>query len=91
MLQSSNPEIRCNMGASPKARKKPSPLLAERSVGLWLDSALISRLHRQPSKSATDSFFPDSERMLHLADLAFGTAKRDKFKSEKVSKNPDKS
>jgi len=79
------------MGTSPKARKKPSPHVAERAVGLWVDSALISRVHRQPQRSATDSFFPDSERMLHLADLAFGTAKRDKFKSEKVSKNPDKS
>jgi len=80
------------MVISPKPRKKPSSQPAERvEFGLWLDSALISRLHRQPRQSPTDSFFPDSARMLHLADLAFGTAKRDKFKPEKVSKNPEKS
>ena len=76
------------MGVSPKARKKLAHLPGEQAeVGLWVDSALISRLHRQPSHSFAARLFPDSERMLHLADLAFGTVKPDKFKHQKISKD----
>jgi hypothetical protein len=64
--------------------------MQEEELGLWVDSALISRLHRQPSKSPAQMILPDSERMLHFADLAFGTIKPDKFKAKKVSKSRSK-
>jgi hypothetical protein len=83
------PEIRFSMGTKPKAARYVSQAIDDEKFGLWLDTALISRLHRQPSNSPQPKLLPDAERMLHFADLAFGTVKRDKFKSEKVSKVRD--
>jgi hypothetical protein len=78
------PESGSKMSTSPKAGK--SGKAKEDDLGLWVDSTLISRLHRQPSKSLSTMILPDSERMLHYADLAFGTVKPDKFQSKKVLK-----
>jgi hypothetical protein len=77
------------MSASPKTAKNGKQQKDE-DLGLWVDSALISRLHSQPSKSPTHMVLPDSARMLHYADLAFGTVKPDKFQSQKVSKTRNK-
>jgi hypothetical protein len=70
------------MSASPKTAKNGKQQKDE-DLGLWVDSALISRLHSQPSKSPT-------HMVLHYADLAFGTVKPDKFQSQKVSKTRNK-
>jgi hypothetical protein len=78
------PKEQSPMSTSPKSAKAKQ--LKDEDLGLWVNSTLISRLHSQPSKSPTHLGHPDSERMLHYADLAFGTVKPDKFQSEKVSK-----
>lgn len=85
MLLLTHTEIRFLMGTSPvRARKRKEK--AKDELGLWVDSALIARLHAQPLKSQNQLLVANSARMLLLADLAFGTAKPAKFKPEHVSK-----
>jgi hypothetical protein len=87
MLDRSYSEIRFNMGATPKAAKKPVPKWSDDDeLGMWVDSALIARLHGQPSTSLHQAPPNGSSHILHFADLALGTVKPDKFKSAKVSK-----
>jgi hypothetical protein len=78
------------MGTAPKPRIKfaPKPTAREES-GLWVDAVLIAKIHGQRPTSSL--LHPSSaanapNRFLHLADLALGTVKADKFQSKKVSK-----
>ena len=76
------------MGATPKTAKKPVPQRNEdEDLGLWVDSRLLSKHLKQPSQSM---FLPSADRLLHFADLALGTVKPDRFRSEKVSKQSTK-
>ena len=73
------------MGTTPKNAKKPVPQRNEddKDLGLWMDSRLLSKHLKQPSESM---FQPSADRLLHFADLALGSVKPDRFRSEKVSK-----
>ena len=86
---SSHPEIRLSMGVkTKKAKASPTP---DEELGLWVDGTILSRHLKQPSQSLFGQQLPHStERMLHFADLALGSIKPDKFKSEKVSKERNK-
>ena len=76
------------MGATPKTAKKPVPQRnGDEDLGLWVDSRLLSRHLKQPSQSM---FRPSVDRLLHFADLALGSVKPDRFRSEKVSKQRTK-
>lgn len=60
----------------------------ERATGLWVDSALILRLHGR--KSSTLAIAPthttEASRLLHYADVILGTDKKEKFVSAKPTK-----
>lgn len=76
------------MGATPKTAKKALPQRTEdEGAGLWVDNRLLSRHLKQPSQSM---FQPSAERLLHFADLALGSVKPDRFRSEKLSKQRTK-
>jgi hypothetical protein len=69
------------MGAKPKAARKPVSEPDADESGLWLDSALIARLHRQPAKSLHSVIAPTgTAHILRFADLVLGTVKPQKFK-----------
>ena len=88
MLASTSQKSGTSMGASPKTAKKPLPHTnGDEELGLWVDSRLISKHLKQPSQSM---FRPSADRLLHFADLALGSAKPDRFRSEKVSKQRTK-
>lgn len=73
------------MGATPKTAKKPVPRPnADEDLGLWVDSRLLDRHLKQPS--VFQPVWPSADRLLHFADLALGSIKPDKFRSQKVSK-----
>jgi len=75
------------MGAKPKRAIKGAPAPGDEKLGLWVDTHLLSRHLKQPSQSFFDQVLPASaDRLLHFADLALGSVKPDKFKSERVSK-----
>ena len=76
------------MGATPKTAKKPVPQRKEdENLGLWVDSRLLSKHLKQPSQSM---FRPSAGRLLYFADLALGSVKPNRFRSEKVSKERTK-
>lgn len=56
--------------------------------GLWVDTALISRLHGRKSSplSANLTIDAESQRILHYADVMLGTDKKEKFVSTKPTK-----
>jgi hypothetical protein len=75
------------MGAKPKASQKATPEPNDGESGLWMDSALIARLHQQPTTTFHAAIAPTgTAHILRFADLALGTVKPEKFKAEKVSK-----
>lgn len=60
--------------------------------GLWVDTALISRLHGRKSSPLASPLTIDSEsqRLLHYADVMLGTDKKEKFVSSKPTKERKK-
>jgi len=79
------------MGATPKTAKKPVPQPnGDEELGLWVDNRLLSKHLKQPSQSMFQPAWPSADRLLHFADLALGSVKPDKFRSEKVSKQRTK-
>ena len=60
----------------------------EQSTGLWIDAALISRLHgRKSPLAAAESHNAESTRLLHYADVILGTEQKEKFISSKPTKD----
>jgi hypothetical protein len=83
------------MSASKPVKKKNghSAPAEEPAEGLWVDTALISRLHgRRSSPLATNNLTIDAEsqRLLHYADVLLGTDKKEKFVSAKPTKERPK-
>jgi hypothetical protein len=78
------------MGATPNPRIKLAPKPSDREEsGLWVNTELIAKIHGQRPTSSLlhrSSAANAPNRFLHLADLALGTIKADKFQSKKVSK-----
>jgi hypothetical protein len=72
-----------------KIAKRPDE--AEESVGLWVDATLIARLHGRHSPTMTKiPIDSESERLLHYADVALGTDKKERFVSSRPTKNRSK-
>jgi len=60
----------------------------EQSTGLWIDAALISRLHGRKSPLAVaESQNAETTRLLHYADVILGTEQKEKFVSSKPTKD----
>ena len=77
------------MPAKP-ARKKTAQAQPddEQATGLWVDAALISRLHgRKSPLAAAESHNAEATRLLHYADVILGTEQREKFVSAKPTKD----
>lgn len=82
-------KVRFSIGTKAKKAVAASP--PDEELGLWVDGAILNRHLKQPTQSLFGQQLPHStERMLHFADLALGSIKPDKFKSEKVSKQRKK-
>ena len=63
----------------------------EHANGLWIDTALIARLHGQKSSPlGTPTLNGDAQRLLHYADVLLGTDKKEKFVSVKPKKERTK-
>jgi hypothetical protein len=55
--------------------------------GLWVDTALISRLHgRRSSPLAANLTIDGDRRLLHYADVILGNQQKEKFVSTKPTK-----
>ena len=60
----------------------------EQAIGLWIDAALISRLHgRRSPLAVAESHNAEATRLLHYADVILGTEQREKFISAKPTKD----
>ena len=71
-------------------RKKPAKQEPddEQATGLWMDAALISRLHGRKSPLAVaESHNAEATRLLHYADVILGTEQKEKFVSAKPTKD----
>jgi hypothetical protein len=71
-----------------KKKKEKRVQEPHESIGLWVDAALIARLHGR--QSATMNKLPidsECERLLHYADVALGTDKKEKFVSSRPTKH----
>jgi hypothetical protein len=60
--------------------------------GLWVDTALISRLHGRRSSPLAANLTIDGEsrRLLHYADVMLGNQQKEKFVSTKPTKERKK-
>jgi hypothetical protein len=67
------------------ARKKS--LKGEQAAGVWLDTAVLSRLYGRKSPLATPTRDAETHRLLHYADVVLGTEKKEKFVSSKPTKD----
>ena len=80
-------------GSKPAKKKNGHPVPAEEAAeGLWVDTALIARLHGRKSSplSAKLTVDAESERLLHYADVLLGIDKKEKFVSTKPTKERPK-
>jgi hypothetical protein len=80
-------------GSKPVKKKNGHSAPAEDAAeGLWIDTALISRLHgRKSSPLGTNlPLDAESQRLLHYADVMLGTEKKEKFVSTKPTKERTK-
>jgi hypothetical protein len=77
---------------SAKAGRNKNPKQDEHATGLWVDSALLSRLYgrRSPFGMAAPTMHAESQRLLHYADVILGTDKKEKFVSAKPTKDRSK-
>ena len=75
-------------GRKPVRKKNGHSGPIDEAKGLWIDAALISRLHgRKSSPLATNvTIDAESQRLLHYADVMLGTDKKEKFVSSKPTK-----
>jgi hypothetical protein len=55
-------------------------------MGLWVDTALIARLHGRRSGSAAETVTAEAARLLHYADVVLGTEKKARFRPAKMEK-----
>jgi hypothetical protein len=80
---------RCKPVKKKNGHSAPADDAAE---GLWVDTALISRLHGRKSSPLSMRLTVDaeSERLLHYADVLLGTDKKEKFVSAKPTKERPK-
>ena len=82
------------MSAGKPFRKKNghSAPAEEAAEGLWIDTALISRLHGRKSSplAANPTIDAETQRLLHYADVMLGTGKKEKFLSAKPTKERKK-
>lgn len=63
----------------------------EQDADLWVDTALIARLHgRKSSPLSVPTLDAESTRLLHYADVALGTEKKEKFVSAAPTKTRQK-
>lgn len=58
--------------------------------GLWIDAALILRLHGRRSSLSAPIIDGESQRLLHYADVMLGTEKKERFVAAKPTKNRKK-
>src|SRR3954467_12143682 len=68
------------VSAAPGKKKKNGKAKQdEQSDGLWLDSALIAKLHGKQSSALADTrtLSAESQRLLHYADVVLGTDKKE--------------
>ena len=80
-------------GSKPVKKKNGHSAPAEEAAeGLWVDTALISRLHGRRSSplAASVTIDAESQRLLHYADVMLGTEKKEKFVSTKPTKERTK-
>jgi hypothetical protein len=72
----------------PVRKKNGHAPSADDGEGLWVDTALISRLHGRRSSPLAVNLTVDAEsqRILHYADVMLGTDKKEKFVSTKPTK-----
>jgi hypothetical protein len=54
--------------------------------GLWVDTALIARLHGRKSPLSIPTLTAEAQRLLHYADVVLGTEKKERFRAAKVEK-----
>jgi hypothetical protein len=75
--------------AAKKKKKVPSPDQA--NTGLWVDAALLSRLHGRKSSplALPPAMGAEAQRLLHYADVALGIEKKETFVSAKPTKKRD--
>ena len=76
-------------GKAPPTNGTPTPI-DEQEVGLWIDTALISRLHGVKSSPLRTEMSGEAQRLLHYADVLLGTDKKEKFVSAKPQKERTK-
>lgn len=73
-----------------KKKKTAKSREDEQAVGLWVDTALISRLFGRRSPLSELTVDAESERLLHYADVMLGTDKKEAFVSSKPTKDRKK-
>jgi hypothetical protein len=81
------------VSAAPGKKKKNGKAKQdEQSAGLWLDAALIAKLHGKQSSSLADTrtLSAESQRLLHYADVVLGTDKKERFIASKPTKDRTK-
>jgi hypothetical protein len=79
------------MFSSKPVKKNGHPPSNDDAEGLWVDTALIARLHGQKSSPLrAPAVNGDAERLLHYADVLLGTDKKEKFVSAKPKKERTK-
>jgi hypothetical protein len=76
------------MAKRSKKKKTTKKEEAVESVGLWVDAALIARLHGRHTPTMTKlPLNSESERLLHYADVSLGTKKKEEFISARPTKH----
>jgi hypothetical protein len=78
--------------AAGKKKRNGKAKQDEQSDRLWLDSALIAKLHGKQSSSLADTrtLSAESQRLLHYADVVLGTDKKERFIASKPTKDRTK-
>lgn len=77
--------------SKPVKKKNGHAESADDTEGLWVDTALIARLHGQKSSPLrTHAVNGDGETSLHYADVLLGIDKKEKFVSAKPTKERTK-
>jgi hypothetical protein len=71
-------------GSKKKAVGKAAP--DDAAEGLWVNTALLNKLHGRRSSLAAPAFSGEAQRLLHYADVVLGTEKKERFRSVKVEK-----
>jgi hypothetical protein len=89
MMQQRRPPL-FSMPTSAAKKKTAKSREDEQAVGMWVDTALISRLFGRRSPLSELTVDAESERLLHYADVMLGTDKKEAFISSKPTKDRKK-